>query len=163
MSADGQHPVPAAGRGTGDGVARRTFLVGCSSLAAAVAGFMGGTFRFIVPNVLYEPSRRFDIGPPTGFPPDSVTFLPDRRLFVFNSADGFYCISSVCTHLGCNVKHGTGGFECPCHGSQYDQNGRVVSGPAPRPLAWYALRLSPRDELVVDLDEAVGPEFRLRT
>ena len=161
MSAGEQHSA-TAGPVAGDVASRRTFLVGCVSLAAAVVGFMAGTFRFLLPNVLYEPSRRFDIGPPTQFPPDSVTFLPDRRLFVFNSADGFYCISSVCTHLGCNLKHGTRGFECPCHGSLYDQNGRVIAGPAPRPLSWYAIRLSPREELVVDLDESVGPDFRLR-
>jgi menaquinol-cytochrome c reductase iron-sulfur subunit len=143
-------------------VARRTFLVGCISIGAATAGFLAATFRFLVPNVLYEPSRRFDIGPSSGFPPESVTFLPDRRLFVFNGADGFYSISSVCTHLGCNVKHVGRGFECPCHGSRFDENGRVISGPAPRPLAWYAISLSPRAKLVVDLDQLVGPEFRLR-
>jgi cytochrome b6-f complex iron-sulfur subunit len=161
MSADALRPTPG-GPTAADGVPRRTFLVGCVSLGAALVGFMAGTFRFLVPNVLYEPSRRFDIGPPAQFPPESVTFLPDRRLFVFNSGDGFYCISSVCTHLGCNVKHGSRGFECPCHGSQYDQNGRVISGPAPRPLSWYAIRLSPRAELIVDLDDTVGPDFRLR-
>ncbi|MGE5245697.1 MAG: ubiquinol-cytochrome c reductase iron-sulfur subunit [Betaproteobacteria bacterium] len=152
----GRAPAP------GDAIPRRAFMAGCVGLGAATAGFLAATFRFLVPNVLYEPSRRFDVGPPTEFPPESATFLPDRRLFVFNSADGFYCISSVCTHLGCNVKHTPGGFDCPCHGSRYDRNGRVISGPAPRPLPWYAISLSPRRELVVDLDETVGPEFRLR-
>jgi cytochrome b6-f complex iron-sulfur subunit len=146
----------------GDGMVRRSFLVGCASFGTAIVGFVAGTFRFLVPNVLYEPSRRFDIGPPAQFPPESVTFLPDRRVFVFNTVDGFYCISSVCTHLGCNVKRAGRGFECPCHGSQYDQNGRVISGPAPRPLSWYAITLSPREELVVDLDAIVGPDFRLQ-
>ena len=145
-----------------DTLARRAFILGCVSLGAATAGFLAATFRYLVPNVLYEPSRRFDAGPPSRFPPDSVTFLPDRGLFVFNGPDGFYCISSVCTHLGCNVRRTSNGFECPCHGSTYDQNGRVLSGPAPRPLAWYAISLSPHDELVVDLDEAVSPNFRLR-
>ena len=67
-----------------DAVIRRTFLVGCGSLLAAIGGFVAGTFRFLIPNVLYEPSRRFDIGSPDQFPQDSVTFLPDRRLFVVN-------------------------------------------------------------------------------
>lgn len=159
MSAAGSTPGARCAPGA---LPRRAFLVGAISVGAATAGFLAATFRFLVPNVLYEPSRRFDVGPPAGFPPDSATFLPDRRLFVFNSADGFYCISSVCTHLGCNVKHTAGGFECPCHGSRYDQNGRVLSGPAPRPLPWFAMSLSPRDDLVVDLDETVGPAFRLR-
>ncbi len=141
---------------------RRVFAVGCFGIGAATAGFLAATFRFLVPNVLYEPSRRFDVGPPVDFPPDSATFLPDRRLYVFNSADGFYAISSICTHLGCNVKHIGAGFECPCHGSKFDENGRVISGPAPQPLSWYAISLSPREQLIVDLDQTVGPEFRLR-
>lgn len=161
MTTAGEHagPVPPA---SPDAIPRRAFIVGCVGLGAATAGFLAATVRFLVPNVLYEPSRRFDVGTPTEFPPDSATFLPDRRLFVFNSPDGFYCISSVCTHLGCNVNHTASGFACPCHGSQYDQNGRVISGPAPRPLPWFAISLSPRDELIIDLDETVGPEFRLR-
>jgi nitrite reductase/ring-hydroxylating ferredoxin subunit len=145
-----------------DGVRRRLFAVGCFGLGAATAGFLAATFRFLVPNVLYEPSRRFDIGAPGDFPPGSVTFLPDRRLYVFNGADGFYAISSVCTHLGCNVKRGGPGFACPCHGSQYDENGQVIRGPAPKSLAWYALSLSPHTQLVVDLDQQVNAEFRLR-
>jgi cytochrome b6-f complex iron-sulfur subunit len=145
-----------------DATRRTIFAVGCVGLGAATVGFVGATIRFLVPNVLYEPSRRFVIGDPSDFPPGSVTFLPERRLFVFNGADGLFCISSICTHLGCNVRHVGSGFECPCHGSRYDDSGRVISGPAPKALAWYALTMSPREQLVVDLDHAVGPEFRLR-
>ena len=148
--------------GLPDPVRRSLFGFGCLSIGAATAGFLLATFRFLVPNVLYEPSRRFDIGPPSDFSPGSATFLPDRHLYVFNGAEGFYCISSVCTHLGCNVKRGGPGFECPCHGSQYDENGQVVLGPATRALAWFALSLSPHTQLVVDLDQPVSPEFRFR-
>ncbi len=145
-----------------DRTRRQLFAVGAISIGAATAGFLGATFRFLVPNVLYEPSRRFDIGSPSEFPAGSATFLPDRRLYVFNGADGFYAISSVCTHLGCNVKRGGPGFACPCHGSQFDEDGQVVHGPAPKPLPWYALSLSPHAQLVVDLDQTVSPAFRLR-
>lgn len=44
--------------------------------------------------------------------------------------------SPMCTHLGCGY-HWDGGaqqFKCPCHGSVYDISGRVLAGPAPRPL-----------------------------
>ena len=141
---------------------REFFLTGCAAVGLASAGFVASTFRYLVPTVLYEPPARFTIGDPGRFPPGSVTFLEDRRLFLFNGPDGFYTVSSVCTHLGCNVKRTAAGFECPCHGSRFDENGRVVHGPAPAPLAWYGLSLSPRGELIVDLDRRVAPDFRLK-
>ena len=46
-------------------------------------------------------------------------------------------INAVCTHLGCVVPWNAAEnkFKCPCHGSQYDSNGKVVRGPAPLSLA----------------------------
>ena len=41
-------------------------------------------------------------------------------------------------------------FACPCHGSLYDLQGDVVSGPAPTALAWYRVSLTPNGELEVD-------------
>ncbi len=141
---------------------REFFFTGFAAIGAASGGFVVSTFRYLVPTVLYEPPARFTLGDPASFPPDSATFLQDRRFFLFNSPDGFYAISSICTHLGCNVKKVDPGFQCPCHGSRFDANGQVVQGPAPAPLAWFALSLSPRGELIVDMDKRVGPEFRLK-
>lgn len=48
-----------------------------------------------------------------------------------------YGINAVCTHLGCVVPWNTAEnkFICPCHGSQYNNQGKVVRGPAPLSLA----------------------------
>jgi ubiquinol-cytochrome c reductase iron-sulfur subunit len=60
--------------------------------------------------------------------------------------EDFLVMMAVCTHLGCvpignegefavvegNTK--TGGWYCPCHGSQYDTAGRIRKGPAPENL-----------------------------
>ncbi|KAM1010086.1 hypothetical protein TB1_044729 [Malus domestica] len=48
-----------------------------------------------------------------------------------------YAINAVCTHLGCVVpfNRAENKFICPCHGSQYNDQGRVVRGPAPLSLA----------------------------
>lgn len=48
-----------------------------------------------------------------------------------------YGINAVCTHLGCVVpwNPSENRFICPCHGSQYNDEGKVVRGPAPLSLA----------------------------
>ena len=48
-----------------------------------------------------------------------------------------YGINAVCTHLGCVVPWNAAEnkFMCPCHGSQYNNQGKVVRGPAPLSLA----------------------------
>ncbi|KOB77629.1 Cytochrome b-c1 complex subunit Rieske, mitochondrial [Operophtera brumata] len=47
-------------------------------------------------------------------------------------------VIGICTHLGCvpiaNAGDWPGGFYCPCHGSHYDNAGRVRKGPAPTNL-----------------------------
>jgi cytochrome b6-f complex iron-sulfur subunit len=148
-----------------DKPSRRRFVltVGTAGLTAGSLGLLMALARSVVPEVTYEAPRRFPIGRPDEYPPDSVTLLADHRVFVFRESDGFHAISAVCTHLGCNVTHEEGrGFTCPCHGSRFDEAGNVTRGPAAWPLPRFAMSLSRRGELVVDARRTVGPGFRLR-
>ena len=43
-------------------------------------------------------------------------------------------VTNVCMHLGCPVVGTATGFGCPCHGGQYDPEGRRTAGPPARPL-----------------------------
>ena len=43
-------------------------------------------------------------------------------------------VLGVCTHLGCVPNRTESGWSCPCHGSIYDNSGRVLRGPAPKNL-----------------------------
>jgi len=145
---------------------RRGFLerLGKISFFGALAGTLTSSVRFLLPNVLYEPPTAFPIGRVEDFPPDSVTFLEDYRLFIFRKPEGFYVISSVCTHLGCNVRWNGDGeqFNCPCHGSIFDRNGAVDRGPAPKPLEWYELTRLGDGRLQVNTRRLVNAKFRFK-
>ena len=57
-----------------------------------------------------------------------------ERLVLMKDDTGFYALSLICTHLGCTVTVTEDALSCPCHGSRFDRQGRVLSGPATRSL-----------------------------
>jgi len=71
--------------------------------------------------------------------PELVQGLKSDPTYIITTNDGIkdFGINATCTHLGCVVPWApaAGRFCCPCHGSQYDANGKVVRGPAPLSLA----------------------------
>lgn len=50
-------------------------------------------------------------------------------------------LSAICTHQGCTVLPEDTTLHCPCHGSTFDLEGKNVSGPAPKPLPSFAVRV----------------------
>jgi glycine/D-amino acid oxidase-like deaminating enzyme/nitrite reductase/ring-hydroxylating ferredoxin subunit len=60
-----------------------------------------------------------------------------KKLAVYRDADGaVHAVSAICTHQGCQVAFNPveHSWDCPCHGSRFDINGRVLDGPAKKPL-----------------------------
>ena len=62
--------------------------------------------------------------------------------------------SPICPHLGCHYDWdpGTKEFVCPCHGSIYSIDGKVLGGPAPRSLDTLPVRLE-KGELFVEWEQ----------
>lgn len=56
---------------------------------------------------------------------------------------GFVALSRICTHLGCLVEYQKDRKRllCPCHGGTYDLAGNVTSGPPPKPLPQFPLKV----------------------
>jgi Rieske Fe-S protein len=58
-----------------------------------------------------------------------------ESVYVERTQDGkIRVLSSICPHLGCTVqwRAAKGDFVCPCHGSVYGEDGKLVKGPARR-------------------------------
>jgi cytochrome b6-f complex iron-sulfur subunit len=102
-----------------------------------------------------------------------------NRVTVVLDTTGIYAVYLVCTHLGCtpnyvsDVTSGTGvtdtsdtvarhynaeggaistrnGWACPCHGSRYYIDSTNFYGPAPRPMDWVDIQISPDNHFVVN-------------
>ena len=94
------------------------------------------------------------------YPVDTFTFLDEYNIFIYRDHEGVRAVSAICTHLGCILEKSTEGFVCPCHGSCYNDMGDVLSGPAPRNLAWFEVSKAQDGRLVVDTDHKVEPEYK---
>jgi cytochrome b6-f complex iron-sulfur subunit len=70
--------------------------------------------------------------------PGEPCFIPQAEAWVVKGKNlrGSVALDDRCTHLGCRYKWNPERriFECPCHGSEFDIQGRVIRGPASRPL-----------------------------
>mmetsp|Transcript_90365 Transcript_90365/g.255914 ORF Transcript_90365/g.255914 Transcript_90365/m.255914 type:complete len:232 (+) Transcript_90365:49-744(+) len=128
-------------------------LVTVAASAVPVAVLLGGYILYFIPQTGGGSGGAQLCGDVTGAPIKLADWVKghkpnDRELvqglkgeatYLVSTEDGIkdFGINAVCTHLGCVVPwvKGSNKFICPCHGSQYDENGKVVRGPAPLSLA----------------------------
>jgi menaquinol-cytochrome c reductase iron-sulfur subunit len=63
----------------------------------------------------------------------------------------YIAMSNICTHLGCRVRWVAKAdqFYCPCHDGIFDKQGDVVSGPPPRPLDRFEIRVQDGQILIL--------------
>lgn len=102
-------------------------------------------------------------GPAAAFAVGTATFFQCARMFVCRDAAGLYAMTASCTHEGCNVTFApaTRQFDCPCHQSVFDFNGKVLALPAPFPLPHFAVSLDGNGNVLVDVTTVVPPTTRL--
>lgn len=138
-------------------VVLRTAVLG--GLAVLAAEALGCVVAFAWPT--REPRRWIYAGRPAELAIGEPVRVAAGAFFVVRLPEGVVALSDRCTHLGCHVAWrpldpsedglGTHGrFACPCHGAIFDRYGRVMAGPAPRPLDLLRLTLD-RGALTVDV------------
>jgi Rieske Fe-S protein len=76
--------------------------------------------------------------------------VSEARVIVLHVAPGdFRAFTNVCTHAGCGISQFVAErLRCQCHGSEFDAAGVNVAGPAPLPLARYAVTRDAGGDLV---------------
>ena len=125
------------------GTTRREFLgtiAGVWALLCALPVF-GILFQFIAPPGENSAQReRLLVGSTADVQPGAtrvVRFHKEPVMLIHTPSGQFRAFSARCTHLGCVVQFQSSPdphFECNCHGSQFDINGKNIVGPASRPL-----------------------------
>ncbi len=95
--------------------------------------------------------------------PTPVKGLPESDLTYLVIQEGPtiapYGLQPICTHRGCTVPWNAeqNRFVCPCHGSQYDEVGRVLQGPAVRALPLATVVVKQNQIRLVDQAPIIDP------
>lgn len=159
-------------------ISRRSFLrrTWLASLGAGLAGFGAGSVYFLWPNLsggfgtVINAGSRSDID--AALASDGHYYSPEGRFYIVPyegdgaetvyagvTSEGYMALYQRCVHLGCRVPWCATShwWECPCHGSQYNQAGEYKLGPAPRGLDRFALTVE-GDSVMVDTSAVIqGP------
>jgi Rieske Fe-S protein len=121
---------------------------------ASIISFLYPAIRFMNPPsvpeaVVNEASagKISDLGPNSA---RIVKFGSRPVLLIRLNETDWRAFSAICTHLNCTVQYQDSSRQiwCACHNGFYDVNGRVVSGPPPRPLEEYAVHVRGEDVVV---------------
>jgi len=175
------------------GVARRQFLnrsiIG--SFALGLGGFGGGVLAFLWPPFITGFGAPLNMGKITDivqairdnggfwYQPQGRMWLTEYPAGAIERARGVYSAPELagmqagvialfqkCPHLGCRVPSclSSQWFECPCHGSQYNQVGEHKGGPAPRGMDRFAMSVDAANNLTVDTGTIIqGPPIGTNT
>jgi Rieske Fe-S protein len=130
-----------------------SWLLG-GGVAASLASFLYPVARFLNPPKITEASvNEVSAGKVQDLKTNSgkiIKFGSIPALLVRVTDTDWKAFSAVCTHLNCTVQYRESQREiwCACHNGVYDLNGRVTSGPPPKPLEELVVKLR-GDEVVL--------------
>ena len=94
--------------------------------------------------------------------------LGRRRLLILGGGVACAALALVCTRAGCDISRSGGSIsfgsiDCGCHGSIFDGQGKVLRGPAERPLPHLLVSADAAGALTVHGDQVTAESTRLST
>ncbi|MBI5302506.1 MAG: Rieske 2Fe-2S domain-containing protein [Chloroflexi bacterium] len=142
---------------------RRDFLtnLGYGAFLAASGALATMFARFLAPNIVTPAPGPVEIGMADEYAVGSVTHIENARVYLGRDERGFYAISATCTHLGCTPRLDGDKFACPCHGSRFSREGKVLAAPATRALDRAFVGRAANGKLFVDRSRVVDASYRL--
>ncbi len=137
---------------------RSAFFSGIGAMAAGIlAGF--GIERSVRQNSSstadgsweggFKNGRWFHVATVAEVPPGAVHSFTAGHVqgFLLNHNGEYRALSRICTHMGCSLRFAAvqQDFLCPCHGAQFDLQGKLLSGPG----GYYGQTLPPLPKIGV--------------
>lgn len=121
-----------------------TVLLGLLGSGAAVS-FGYPLLRFLAPpqTAAKQKSLVLSKGEIPAGESKEIIYNDTPSIVINHPAKGVLAFTRVCTHLGCLVDYDkkAGRLICPCHAGTFDLDGKVMSGPPPKPLPKLPLRV----------------------
>lgn len=68
--------------------------------------------------------------------------------------DSYQALLMLCTHKDCDIKPTGSYLTCPCHGSQFDNKGKVLNGPATKNLTGFKT-LTDETTITIDIKQQI--------
>jgi len=129
------------------------YIIGISG-AAFASSIIFPTLKYIIP----PKGTDVDISKITAakvgeLPPNSakVFRFGNKPAILVNTPQGVLkAFTAVCPHLNCTVQYSQEAsyILCACHNGKFDLNGKVISGPPPKPLEEYKVNVTGQDIIV---------------
>ena len=115
------------------------FIIGTSGILLALALIFAVKIYITPPSVADSSVSQVTAAKTGELPPNSAKIFRfgNKPAILINTAAGVLkAFSAVCTHLNCTVQYSpeTKIILCACHNGKFDLNGKVISGPPPKPL-----------------------------
>jgi len=140
-----------------ENITRRSFLKRAlywAGIAIPLSALFGIAWRFISMPFKIKLERKIYAGIESEIR-QGVNERRDAKLALIRDGDAIRAVSLVCTHLGCIIGKSGEGFDCPCHGSRFSKDGKVLKGPAASPLKEYRVIVAEDKRVFVDMGEVI--------
>lgn len=136
---------------------RELLLIGGGVVCARAIG-CGGSEPIVL-------AKEIPAGDASAVALDTLRPVPGSAVAIGRDGNGIYAMSLVCTHQGCDIaSSGSVSFSrvhCDCHGSEFNNQGQVLLGPASRPLPHLLVTKDAANGLTIHGDTVVVSTERL--